>query len=95
VVLVNLDEVPMPEPLAASGAGGCAGLLVGRRRDVLAPLAFRWMVGARAKPVLEIRDVKEGTRAAGDAPGPGGYLLYLLEATLRKFDAALKAGEEL
>jgi hypothetical protein len=85
----------MPEPLLTAGAGSRLRRLVGRRRDVLTPLAFRWMVGARAKPVLEIRDVKEGTRAAGDAPGPGGYLLYLLEATLRKFDAALKAGEEL
>ena|SRR5918998_477985 len=54
VILVDFVEIPMPEPLLTAGAGSRLRLLVGRSRDVLTPLAFRWMVGARAKLVTSV-----------------------------------------
>jgi hypothetical protein len=57
VVLVDFVEIPMPEPVLATGAGGPLGLPVEGHRDVLALLALRRVIGAGAQAGLQILDV--------------------------------------
>lgn len=91
-VLLNLVELPMPEPVAAGGAGSAPSLDEPGRHEVFALLALRRPIGARALGGPEVYGVDASAGAAGDAPDPGSYASDLLEVLLSKGDPSGEAG---